>query len=133
MMTPFWFFLLCCLALPGMRGEGAPVDPSRADPPSRKEQRKAPWVEIHGDYRYLYGKGRFAARTPANLKKSRWPRTDQDVFLLQRRLRLFPVVHTSQDTQLKFMIEDKRNDKDPTQDHHPSLARAYLQHETPHP
>lgn len=132
MPFPFWFFLLFCLALPGALGEGAPVDPSQADPPEQEEKRKAPWLELHGDYRYLYGKGRFAARIPANLKKSRWPRTDQDVFLLQRRLRLFPVVHTSQETQLKFMIEDKRNDKDHTQDHHPSLSRAYLQHENDH-
>lgn len=132
MTAPFWFFLLFCLSLPGALGECAPVDPSQADPPEQEEKRKTPWLELHGDYRYLYGKGRFAARTPANLKKSRWPRTDQDVFLLQRRLRLFPVVHTSQETQLKFMIEDKRNDKDHTQDHHPSLSRAYLQHENDH-
>lgn len=132
MAFPFWLAFVFFLALPVSLGEGAPVDPSQADPPEKQEQRNTPWLELHGDYRYLYGKGRFAARTPANLKKSRWPRTDQDVFLLQRRLRLFPVVHTSQDTQLKFMIEDKRNDKDHTQDHHPTLSRAYLQHENSH-
>lgn len=73
MTSPFWFFLLFCLALPGALGEGAPVDPSQADPPEQEEKRTAPWLELHGDYRYLYGKGRFAARIPANLKKAAGP------------------------------------------------------------
>lgn len=42
MTSPFWFFLLFCLALPGALGEGAPVDPSQADPPEQEEKRTAP-------------------------------------------------------------------------------------------
>ena len=51
MTSPFWFFLLFCLALPGALGEGAPVDPSQSDPPEQEEKRTAPWLELHGDYR----------------------------------------------------------------------------------
>lgn len=120
---------LFLLGFPILPVQGAALDPSQADPPAVENKKKASWLEFHGDYRILYGKGRFSGRTPG---RKGWPRQDGSLFRLQRRFRLFPSVHTSQDTQLKFMLEDKRDDKDHNQDHHLSLSRAYVQSENDH-
>lgn len=131
MTSPFWFFLLFCLALPGALGEGPRWTLPRLTLPNRRKSGQPPGWSSTETTDISTAKADLPPG-PRQPEKSRWPRRDQDVFLLQRRLRLFPVVHTSQETQLKFMIEDKRNDKDHTQDHHPSLSRAYLQHENDH-
>lgn len=86
-------------------------------------------VTLHGDYRVLYGEGRL--ELPAAQRKEK-------LYLMTRRLRLFPDVRLSDEWQFKTMLEDIRYDKDPLtppdhqQDHHLYLKRAYLEQETKH-
>lgn len=90
-----------------------------------------PRLTLHGDYRFLYGKGRFNAETP-NLRTGQTTRVDQSVFRAEHRLRLFPFVETSQETSIRTMLEDKRDNKDETRNRHLTLSRLYLQHENLH-
>lgn len=89
-----------------------------------------PRLTLHGDYRFLYGKGRFYASVPDRNGTLR--RTDQAVFRAERRLRLFPFIETSPGTSIRTMLEDKRDSKDESRNKHLTLSRLYLQHETPH-
>lgn len=50
-----------------------------------------PYVEIHGDYRWLWGRGQFRADSRPIPDKVR--RHDERIYLATRRLRLFPFVH----------------------------------------
>ena len=106
-------------------------DPFQEEPPLTPEKNRHPYLEIHGDYRWLYGKGRFSAHTP-DLQQNRWTRREEKAYRSQRRLRLFSTLHTSADTRLKWMLEDKRDSKDPADEHHLSLARLYLESENEH-
>lgn len=90
-----------------------------------------PRLTLHGDYRFLYGKGRFNAETP-NLRTGQPIRIDQPVFRAERRLRLFPFIETSEGTSIRTMLEDKRDSKDETRNKHLTLSRLYLQHENAH-
>lgn len=89
-----------------------------------------PRLTLHGDYRFLYGKGRFYASVPDRNGTLR--RTDQAVFRAERRLRLFPFIETSPGTSIRTMLEDKRDSKDESRNKHLTLSRLYLQHENPH-
>ena len=70
-----------------------------------------PQLTLHGDYRFLYGKGRFHASVP-DMRTGTLRRTDQAVFRAERRLRLFPVIETSANTSIRTMLEDKRDHDD---------------------
>lgn len=84
---------------------------------------KAPVFEIHGDYRWLFGKGRFNGDYGGK-------RVDAVKFMEQRRLRLFPEIHITPQVTLKSMLEDDRYDKDKEDnpDHHLFLSRLYLEY-----
>ncbi|WP_440330276.1 hypothetical protein, partial [Mitsuokella multacida] len=90
-----------------------------------------PQLTLHGDYRFLYGKGRFHASLP-DRRTGTLRRTDQAVFRAERRLRLFPFIETSPGTSIRTMLEDKRDSKDESRNKHLTLSRLYLQHENPH-
>lgn len=90
-----------------------------------------PQLTLHGDYRFLYGKGRFHASLP-DRRTGTLRRTDQAVFRAERRLRLFPFIETSPGTSIRTMLEDKRDSKDESRNKHLTLSRLYLQHEPPH-
>lgn len=90
-----------------------------------------PRLTLHGDYRFLYGKGRFHASLP-DRRTGTLRRTDQAVFRAERRLRLFPFIETSPGTSIRTMLEDKRDSKDESRNKHLTLSRLYLQHENPH-
>lgn len=90
-----------------------------------------PRLTLHGDYRFLYGKGRFHASVP-DMRTGTLRRTDQAVFRAERRLRLFPFIETSANTSIRTMLEDKRDSKDASRNKHLTLSRLYLQHENPH-
>lgn len=90
-----------------------------------------PRLTLHGDYRFLYGKGRFHASLP-DRRTGTLRRTDQAVFRAEHRLRLFPFIETSPGTSIRTMLEDKRDSKDESRNKHLTLSRLYLQHENPH-
>lgn len=82
-----------------------------------------PAFDIHGDYRWLFGKGRFNGDYGGK-------RVDVVKFMEQRRLRLFPEIHITPEVTLKSMLEDDRYDKDKEDnpDHHVFLSRLYLEY-----
>lgn len=86
-----------------------------------------PYVEIHSDYRWLWGRGQFRADSRPMPDKVR--RHDERIYLATRRLRLFPFVHFDERTSLRTQLEDLRNDKEPDANHHLYLGRLYVQHE----
>lgn len=86
-----------------------------------------PYVEIHGDYRWLWGRGQFRADSRPIPDKVR--RHDERIYLATRRLRLFPFVHFDEQTSLRTQLEDLRNDKETDANHHLYLGRLYVQHE----
>lgn len=94
----------------------------------RTQKNTYPYVEVHGDYRWLWGKGRFSAHTVQPGKNPR--RHDETVYLATRRLRIFPFIHLNEYTSVRTQLEDNRNDKDHDADQHLYLGRLYIQHET---
>ena len=60
------------------------------------EKSTYPYIEIHGDYRWLWGRGQFRADSLPAPNKVR--RHDERVYLATRRLRLFPFVHFDERT-----------------------------------
>lgn len=94
----------------------------------RTQKNTYPYVEMHGDYRWLWGKGRFSAHTAQSGKESR--RHDETIYMATRRLRIFPFIHLNEHTTIRTQLEDNRNDKDHDADHHLYLGRLYIQHET---
>lgn len=91
------------------------------------EKSTYPYIEIHGDYRWLWGQGQF--RTDSLPAPNKVRRHDERVYLATRRLRLFPFVHFDERTSLRTQLEDLRNDKEPDANHHLYLGRLYVQHE----
>lgn len=91
------------------------------------EKGTCPYVELHGDYRWLWGRGQFRAESQPVPGQVR--RHDERVYLATRRLRLFPFVHFNEKTSLRTQLEDLRNDKDANANHHLYLGRLYIQHE----
>ena len=91
------------------------------------EKSTYPYIEIHGDYRWLWGRGQF--RTDSLPAPNKVRRHDERVYLATRRLRLFPFVHFDERTSLRTQLEDLRNDKEPDANHHLYLGRLYVQHE----
>ena len=86
-----------------------------------------PYLEIHGDYRWLWGRGQFRADSRSAPDKVR--RHDERLYMATRRLRLFPFLHFSETTSLRAQLEDLRSDKDHTADRPLYLGRLYVQHE----
>jgi hypothetical protein len=105
--------------------------PANAGSERTPEKKQFPNLEFHADFRWLYGKGRFTAHVP-DFRHNRWKRREGEIYRSQRRLRLYPNIHTSADTTLKFMLEDKRDSKDPSDEHHLSLSRFYLESRNEH-
>ena len=91
------------------------------------EKNTYPYVDIHGDYRWLWARGQFRADSRTAPDKVR--RHDERIYLTTRRLRLFPFIHLNEKTSLRTQLEDLRNDKDANADHHLYLGRLYVQHE----
>lgn len=89
----------------------------------RTQKSTYPYVEVHGDYRWLWGKGRFSAYSE---HPGKGRRHDETVYLATRRLRIFPFVHLNEYTSIRTQLEDNRNDKDHDQDHRLYLGRLYI-------
>lgn len=101
-------------------------EPARAD-----DGKNYPRLVLHGDYRFLYGKGRFHADVPQGLGGP-YRRVDQDHFRAEQRLRIFPFLETSRSTSIRTMLEDKRDRKDESRRQRLKLSRLYVQHENAH-
>ena len=101
-------------------------EPARAD-----DGKNYPRLVLHGDYRFLYGKGRFHADVPQDLGGP-YRRVDQDHFRAEQRLRIFPFLETSGSTIIRTMLEDKRDRKDESRRQRLKLSRLYVQHENAH-
>ena len=101
-------------------------EPARAD-----DGKNYPRLVLHGDYRFLYGKGRFHADIPQDLGGP-YRRVDQDHFRAEQRLRIFPFLETSGSTSIRTMLEDKRDRKDKSRRQRLKLSRLYVQHENAH-
>lgn len=101
-------------------------EPARAD-----DGKNYPRLVLHGDYRFLYGKGRFHADVPQGLGGP-YRRVDQDHFRAEQRLRIFPFLETSGSTSIRTMLEDKRDRKDESRRQRLKLSRLYVQHENAH-
>lgn len=148
-----WKALLCAglLALLPIAGqaaeetvaenEGLPEKAAREE--MQLAPKRKPLLELHGDYRWLYGEGRFradvqstapvdAARLLTRGEKT-FSRHDQKVWMETRRLRLFPTLHITDHLAVKAMLEDDRTDKGEeegiTKNHHLYLSRAYLEYD----
>lgn len=64
-------------------------NPERAEEAAEKwKEKEPPLFEIHGDYRWLYGVGRFTGKA-LSLPGRTWKRQDEKVQLETRRFRLF--------------------------------------------
>lgn len=124
--------LLACLPWSFCHGESpVPEDMGnleKAGAALEKQEEKVPWFEIHGDYRWLYGNGRFRGKS-LSLKSEAWKRQDEKVTMETRRFRLFPVLRLTPHLLLKTALEDNRIDQGPGNSHHLFLSRAYLQYE----
>lgn len=104
-------------------------NPERAEAAAEKwKEKEPPLFEIHGDYRWLYGVGRFNGKA-LSLPGRTWKRQDEKVQLETRRFRLFPVLRLAPHLLLKTALEDNRIDEGPGKSHHLFLSRAYLQYE----
>ncbi|WP_288929566.1 hypothetical protein [uncultured Dialister sp.] len=124
--------LLACLPWSFCHGESpVPEDMGnleKAGAALEKQEEKVPWFEIHGDYRWLYGNGRFRGKA-LSPESGAWKRQDEKVTMETRRFRLFPVLRLTPHLLLKTALEDNRIDQGPGNSHHLFLSRAYLQYE----
>lgn len=128
-LFPLFCFLCLAAAAPVQAAPEPPPqavrktvpDPGKSELELVPERSRHPYLELHGDLRWLYGKGRFSGRGPTGRRQ------DQSISMAQRRLRLFPTLHTSPDTRIKAMLEDRRDDRDHTGDRHLYLSRLYLE------
>ena len=124
--------LLACLPWSFCHGESpVPEDMGnleKAGAALEKQEEKVPWFEIHGDYRWLYGNGRFRGKA-LSLEGRALKRQDEKVTMETRRFRLFPVLRLTPHLLLKTALEDNRIDQGPGYSHHLFLSRAYLQYE----
>lgn len=130
-------FLVLGITLPVLAEQPRPASASQEDAVTNSAEdqllpqtikNKYPYLEVHGDYRWLWGEGKFSGQTKNPFSGSR-QRQNGKVILNTRRLRLFPFYHLNPQTSLRLMLEDNRNDQDHTSDRHLYLNRAYLQHE----
>lgn len=91
-----------------------------------EDARKKPsWFEIHGDYRWLFGEGRFRYHQVGQRK-------DHKILMETRRFRLFPVIHVTPELAIKTQWEDNRSDKlgqdTVKSNHHLYIGRLYLEY-----
>ena len=91
-----------------------------------EDARKKPsWFEIHGDYRWLFGEGRFRYHQVGQRK-------DHKIIMETRRFRLFPVIHVTPELAIKTQWEDNRSDKlgqdTVKSNHHLYMGRLYLEY-----
>lgn len=113
----------------GKHGSGGYGESGKSEAAAEKwKEKEPPLFEIHGDYRWLYGVGRFHGKA-LSLSGRTWKRQDEKVQLETRRFRLFPVLRLAPHLLLKTALEDNRIDEGPGKSHHLFLSRAYLQYE----
>lgn len=114
---------LCC-ALPASAAEEAPSDQLVLDEQVQAEKHSPvpPRLEIHGDYRLLYGEGRFSGKAgPQDFH--------QRLIMPTQRARLFITGHLNDMWVIKTELEDTRNLHDHSTDHHVYMGRFYLEGE----
>lgn len=105
-------------------------NPEKAERKSKSLKRKEPPLfQIEGDYRWLYGKGRFSGKGKSPAAGGKKTRQDEKITQETRRFRLFPVLRLTPHLLLKTALEDNRIDEGPGTSHHLFLSRAYLQYE----
>lgn len=105
-------------------------NPEKAERKSKSLKRKEPPLfQIEGDYRWLYGKGRFSGKGKSPAAGGKKTRQDEKITQETRRFRLFPVLRLTPHLLLKTALEDNRIDQGPGNSHHLFLSRAYLQYE----
>ena len=80
-----------------------------------------PRLTLHGDYRFLYGKGRFHASLP-DRRTGTLRRTDQAVFRAERRLRLAQ----DEDDRPRIPPEERRRRKPVRRAHVMTIATAWV-------
>ena len=100
---------------------------NQASPPSGHN---GPWVELHGEARYIYGEGRFDidadVQTPmGKVHMHQRPK----VILPQHRIRLEPTLHLNDRWSLTGMLEDSRDHHVSANNRHAYLKRLYMQHD----
>lgn len=88
-----------------------------------KKKKKVPTIEIHGDYRLLYGEGRF------NFQAGR-REYSQRLIMPTQRARIFITGHLNDTWVIKSEFEDNRNSHDHSGDHYAYMGRLYLEGET---
>ena len=134
-----FFFLLSCPFL--VHGE----EPSTAGVKKVENEiveEKAPSFPrfvLHGEYRYLFGEGRFRAGVQKTdtasmgalitTGKKDQGRVDKKITMAQRRLRLYPSFYVNPHLTIHGMLEDRRDSKNHANDHDLFLSRGYLAYE----
>lgn len=93
------------------------------------KKKEPPLFQIEGDYRWLYGQGRFSGKGKNPAAGGKETRRDEKITQETRRFRLFPVLRLTPRLLLKTALEDNRIDEGPGNSHHLFLSRAYLQYE----
>ena len=120
------FGLLCCLWLPVAAEEESPSEQQLIKKEQTSTQKsttkKPPAVEIHGDFRLLYGEGRFEGNAGPYQFKSR-------LIMPTQRTRVFITGHINDMWVVKTEFEDNRNFHDHSTDHHVYMGRLYLEGE----
>ena len=93
-------------------------------------KRKKPWLELHGEARYIYGEGRFDIDTDVQTPfGKRHVHQYSKLILPQHRIRLEPTLHLSDSWRLTGMLEDSRDHHDSSNNRHAYLKRLYMQHD----
>ncbi len=98
-----------------------------------------PRFVLHGEYRYLFGEGRFRAGVQKTdmasmgalitAGKKDQGRVDKKITMAQRRLRLYPSFYVNPHLTIHGMLEDRRDSKNHANDHDLFLSRGYLAYE----
>ncbi len=138
-------FSLLLLASPCLAHGQEPLttDVNKAAPSEEKileeKEPSFPRFVLHGEYRYLFGEGRFRAgvqKTDAaslgaflTTGKKNLGRVDQKITMAQRRLRLYPSFYVNPHLTIHGMLEDRRDSKNHANDHDLFLSRGYLSYE----
>ena len=108
------------------------VEPKSGATKSQQDtrKRKKPWLELHGEARYIYGEGRFDIDTDVQTPfGKRHMHQHSKLILPQHRIRLEPTLHLSDSWRLTGMLEDSRDHHDSSNNRHAYLKRLYMQHD----
>jgi len=89
----------------------------------KKSPKSPPVLEIHGDYRMLYGEGRFNGKAGPYAFHKR-------LIMPTQRARIFITGHLNDEWVVKTELEDNRNLHDHSADHPLYMGRFYLEGET---